>query len=179
MKSLISCFLVGSILVSCGRKDDSLSLQEGVILKTDWSLEEKLPIDEETAITNPLNVPVYLGTAPKLLSFASISNSLKFYDLGSKTLENSVSFPKQGPNSIQGIELFSGINFVNKDSVILVSPSYKTIYLANFAGEVYRTYDFTDFEYGIGSIGWTTPFAYRKGSLYIQAFPLSTDNQSY
>lgn len=179
MKIIFIIFILFFGLNSCGLKEEQSTSQIQDVVKIDWKLEEKLQIDEETSITNPINIPVYIGNDPKLLIFTNISNSLKLYDIKSKNLETSILFPKQGPNSIQGIEISSGINFVNRDTVILVSPSYKTIYLANFAGEVYRNYDFIDFEYGLGSINLTTPLAYRKGSIYIQALPLSTVVQEF
>ncbi|MHA7129037.1 DUF4221 family protein [Algoriphagus namhaensis] len=158
---------------ACSNQEDSSIITEDIPTLKGWDLEYKLPIDEETLLTSSLNYPINEEGNPKILTFNYLTNSLKIYDLKSKTVERTVNFPKEGPNSIQGMGIFSGLKFVNEDTIVFVSPSYKGIYLANLSGQVYKFFDFQDFQYGLGSIALSSPVEYRKGNIYLQALPLS------
>jgi hypothetical protein len=131
-----------------------------------------LPLDSTTSLFNYLNTSVRLNSELKFLIYSPLSNSLLQYDLRHGTLEKSLKFDSQGPNSLQGLDYGSGMHFVNSDTILFFSSSLQKLYLANLQGEVYSNYTLRNDSIGFGSVDSRSVLSYNKGSVYIQSLPI-------
>ncbi len=131
----------------------------------------KLPLDSETSLYNRLNSEGKIGDKEVYFLFNQNANTLQVYNLESKSIDEKIKFDWDGPNSLQGLIYPFGFHYVNSDSLIFYSGMFKTIYLANIKGEVYKKVSLANHPIGFGSVLPESPIAYRNGFIYMQSLP--------
>lgn len=133
--------------------------------------EYQLDLDSITPIFNYHSSPILNSNQTRIYWFNSQINSLDIYNLDKNILEDRIQFQLNGPNSIPGTGIGTGINFVNNDTIIFFSSQLKRIYLSNKLGEVYKKIDLSNYAHGFGSVSISSPIAYRRGNVFIQIMP--------
>ena len=174
MKSMIKFWpvLIYCILIAACSAPQNETTQS--LPKSQTKIEEdfKLPLDSETSLYNRLNSKGKIGDKEVYLLFNQNSNTLQVYDLDSKSMDQKITFNWDGPNSLQGLMYPFGFHYVNSDSLIFYSGMFKTIYLANINGEVYKKISLANHPIGFGSVLPKSPIAYRNGFVYMQSLPV-------
>jgi len=99
-----------------------------------------LILDDITPVFNYHSQPVVIDDKRKIMWYNQRNNSLDFYDLTTKEIDKSLKFEINGPNSLPGMGLGAGVNYVNSDTIILFSGQINLIYLSNLSGKIYKKY---------------------------------------
>jgi len=167
---LKSVLIVSIILGACTAPKEDSAIHENKH-QTKIEGDYKLPLDSETSLYNRLNSPGTIEDRDLYFLFNQNSNTLQVYDLDSKSISEKIKFPWEGPNSLQGMMYPYGFQYVNSDSLIFYSGMFKTIYLANLEGKVYKEISLANHPIGFGSVLPESPIAYKDGHVYMQSLP--------
>jgi hypothetical protein len=161
-----------SLLYSCEQRPENLSsATDDLDTNNPIGSSFSLVIDEKTSLFNFLNAQTVQSDGSNYLIFNNNLNSVDQYSLLSGQMEKRIIFPQEGPNSIPLMQIPYGFHYVNADTLIFFSGLLETLYLANLEGEVYREIELSGQAVGFGSVGTTSPIAYRKGEVYMQTLP--------
>lgn len=161
-----------SLMYSCGQRlENTSSFTEEFNTNNPEGSSFSLLIDENTSLFNFLNAQTVQSEGSNYLIFNNNLNSVDQYSLLSGNMDKRVVFPKEGPNSIPLMQIPYGFHYVNADTLIFFSGLLETLYLANLEGEVYREIELSGQAVGFGSVGPTSPIAYKDGEVYMQTLP--------
>lgn len=173
MKKIVHLLII-AISISCNSKTTESSTNyvssNEPNINTDGETY-KIELDSITPLFNFHSQPIFIDNEEMMLWFNQENSSLDFYELRNGKLETRLKFELNGPNSIPGMGLGAGIKYINQDSIIIYSGQLKRIYLANQSGTIYNKIDLSNYANGFGSIGLSSPMAYRKGYLFMQIMP--------
>lgn len=127
--------------------------------------------DPEADIYNYLREPVTIEGRSKLVIFNHQQNTLLIYDTGNQELEKKIKYDFQGPNAINGVFPGGGLHVISKDSILIYSQRQATLYLSDFAGNIYKKTRIQNDSISFGALGAYSTLAYRNKKVYMQSLP--------
>lgn len=173
MKKTILITLITILVLACSeRKSEQTNSKLAMnINSTEERTDHWILLDSQTSIFNFLSQPAVINSENKFLMFSTIQNALLIYDSENKNLEKKISYSREGPNSLTGLDVSAGLKFVNADTILFYSKTQRQIYLSNISGEVYSKIKLSKYPVGFGSTDLYSPIEYRKGKVYLQILP--------
>ncbi|GAB5524788.1 MAG: hypothetical protein Roseis2KO_26600 [Roseivirga sp.] len=127
--------------------------------------------DPQADIYNYLREPVTIEGRSKLVIFNHQQNTLLIYDIRNQELEKKIKYDFQGPNAINGVFPGGGLHVISKDSILIYSQRQATLYLSDFAGNIYKKKRIKNDSISFGALGAYSTLAYRNKKVYMQSLP--------
>ena len=141
---------------------------DSIIQDTPYSL----PVDPIADLYSYMTQPISENGKGKLAMFSYNENALLIYDLEEQEIERKIKYDHQGPKALNNMKIYGGLSYINADSIIYFDSQLDRVYLSNEKGNVYKRLIADGGNVGFGSMGVEKSMAYRKGHLYIQAWPV-------
>jgi len=172
----IFSFLILSVVLGCSKSPkpkttnshdyiDKVSLQPIDTLV--------IPIDAKTKYQSQFIQLFTIDNKEKIAVENKKKLSIQIYDLESRSLEKEIFFQNNGPN---GIGKLFGFNFINMDSIILLTGQYFKVYLSDSTGAIKNTFHLDELLPSLESVPITytkrpTFFDPKRAKLFICASP--------
>lgn len=132
-----------------------------------------LPVDPIADLYSYMAQPISENGEDKLAMFSYNENAMLIYDLETQEIERKIKYDHQGPKTLNNMKYNGGLSYVNSDSIIYYDSQLGITYLSDDNANVYKRLIIDGGNVGFSSMGVDKSIAYRKGHLYIQAWPVT------